>query len=42
MASKTGINIYIPKYFIAVGNCIIVFVLYGLEVLHCIAAKSTN
>ena len=34
MASRNGINIYIPKYFMAARNCIIIFVLYGLEVLH--------
>ena len=34
MASRTGINIYIPKYFMAVRNCINIFVLYGLDVLH--------
>ena len=34
MVSKKSINIYIPKYFMAVRNCIIFFVLYGLEVRH--------
>ena len=34
MASRAGINIYIPKCFMAVKNCINIFVLYGLEVLH--------
>ena len=34
MASRTGINICIPKYFMAVRNCIDIFVLYELEVLH--------
>ena len=34
MASRTGITIYIPKYFMAVRSCINVFGLYGLEVLH--------
>ena len=32
MASKKGIHIYIPKHFMAVRNCINIFVLYGLEV----------
>ena len=35
MASKKGIHIYIPKYILAVRNCINVFVLYGLEVRLC-------
>ena len=35
MASRKGINIYIPKYFMAVRNCIKSFVLYGLEVRLC-------
>ena len=35
MASRTGINIYIPKYFTAVRNCINIFVLNGLEVQYC-------
>ena len=34
MASKKGIHIYILKYFMAVRNCINIFVLYGLEVMH--------
>ena len=34
MASITGINIHIPKYFMAVRNCINIFVLYELEVMH--------
>ena len=34
MASKKGIHNFILKYFMAVRNCINVFVLYGLEVLH--------
>ena len=34
MASRTGVNVYIPKYFTAFGNCINIFVLYGLEVLN--------
>ena len=34
MASRTGMNINIPKYFVTVRNCINSFVLYGLEVLH--------
>ena len=33
MASRTGINIYIPTYFMAVRNCINIFVLDGLESL---------
>ena len=32
MASRKGIHIYIPKYFMAVRNCINILVLYGLEV----------
>ena len=32
MASRKGINIYFLKYFIAVRNCINIFVLYVLEV----------
>ena len=35
MASRKSINIYIPKYFIVVRNCINVLVLYGLEVRLC-------
>ena len=31
MASRKGMNIYIPKYFMAVRNCINIF-LNGLEV----------
>ena len=34
MASRTGITIYIAKYFMAFRNCINIFVLYGLDVLH--------
>ena len=34
MASKKGIHIYVLKYFMAVRNCILKVVLYGLEVLH--------
>ena len=33
MASRKGINIYIPKYFMAVRNCINIFVPNGWEVL---------
>ena len=33
MASRTGINIYTPKYFMAVRSCINIFVL-GLKVLY--------
>ena len=32
MASRKGIHIYIPKYFMAVRNCINIFVLYGLDI----------
>ena len=35
MASRKRINIYIPKYFMAVRNCINIFILYGLEVCLC-------
>ena len=36
MASRKGIlHIYIPKYFMAVRNCIIIYVLYELEVRLC-------
>ena len=35
MACRKGINIYIPKYFLAVINCINIFVFYGLEVPLC-------
>ena len=34
MASRKGVDIYVPKYFMAVRNCINIFVLYGLETLH--------
>ena len=34
MASRKGIHIYIPKYFMAVRNCMNIFVIRGLEVLH--------
>ena len=34
MGSRKGINIYIPKYFMAVRNCISIFLLYGLEVIR--------
>ena len=34
MASRTGIHIYIPKYFMVVRNCIKIFVLHGLEAIH--------
>ena len=33
MASRTG-TFFFLKYFMAVRNCINVFVLYGLEILH--------
>ena len=32
MASRKSINIYIPKYFMAVRNYLDILVLYGLEV----------
>ena len=35
MASKESINIYIPKYFMAVRNCINILLLYGLEIHLC-------
>ena len=35
MASRKGIYIYIPNYFMEVRNRINIFVLYGLEVLLC-------
>ena len=35
MASRKSRNVYIPKYFMAVRNCINNFVLYGLEVRLC-------
>ena len=35
MASRKGMNICIPKYFMAVRNCINIFVFYGLEVRLC-------
>ena len=35
MASRKGINIFIPKYFMAVRNRINIFVLYGLGVRPC-------
>ena len=35
MASRKGMNIYIPKYFMVARNCINIFVLYGLEVRLC-------
>ena len=34
MASRKGISIYIPEYFMAVENCTNIYVLCGLEVLH--------
>ena len=43
MASRKGIHIYIPKYFMAVKNGINIFVLYGLEVrLYCPVRISAN
>ena len=36
MASRKSINIYIPIYVMAVGNCIHILVLYGLEVRLCV------
>ena len=35
MASRKGVNIYIPKHFMAVRNCMNVSVLYGLELRLC-------
>ena len=35
MATRKGINIYIPKYFMAVINCRNILVLYGLEIRLC-------
>ena len=35
MASRKSRNIYIPKYFMAVRNCISNLVLYGLEIRLC-------
>ena len=35
MASRKGINVYIPKYFMAVRKCINIIVIYGLEVRLC-------
>ena len=37
MASRKGIGIYIPKYFMAVRNCIALYlvVLHGLKVHLC-------
>ena len=35
MASRKGINIYIPKYVMVGRNCINIFVPYGLEVRLC-------
>ena len=35
MASRKNRNIYIPKYFMEVRKCIIMFVIYGLEVRLC-------
>ena len=32
MANRKGINIHVPKYFMAVRNCINIFVLYRLEI----------
>ena len=34
-ASRKGVNIFIPKYFMAVRNCINVFVLAGLKAHLC-------
>ena len=35
MASREGITIYLPKYFMAVRNCRNIFVLYRLEARLC-------
>ena len=40
MASRKGVNIYIPKYFMAVRNCINNFVL--LEVLFMVWSNGMN
>ena len=40
MASRKGINIYIPKYFMAVRNCMHFFVL--LEVLSMVWSNGMN
>ena len=40
MASRKGIHIYTPKYFMAVRNCIHIFVL--LEVLSMVWSKGMN
>ena len=45
MTSRKGIHIYIPKYFMAVRNCIAlyIFVLYGLKERLCRPVRiSTN
>ena len=34
MASRKGIHISIPKYFMVVRSCINIFVLYRSEILH--------
>ena len=35
MASKKSINVNIPKYFMAVRNCMNIIVRYGLDVRLC-------
>ena len=35
MTNRKSINIYIPKYFMAVRNFIHILVLYGLEIRLC-------
>ena len=35
MASRKGINIYIPKHFMAVRNFMNILIIYGLEVHLC-------
>ena len=40
MASRKGTTVYIPKYFMAVRNCINIFVL--LEVLYMVWSNGMN
>ena len=43
MASRKGIHINIPKYFMAIRNCINILIPYGLEVRLCWLIRiSTN
>ena len=41
MASRKRINIYIPKHFMAVRNCINIFFLYVLEVRLCLPVRTS-